>query len=337
MKYESFSINVKEIFIEGKCKKFLLIECPQCNKDFKKHKAIADHLLRSGKNNKLFCSIKCSAKYNTSELKKNNKVEYDKTEKKLDEGICRICQKECAFDGPAKGYKAYCSKNCYYSDRSRVFKKYSLDKFGTENPFQSEEIKNKIKTKMIEKYGCENVSQAKEIKDLKKKRSLDRYGVEHVLQAKEVMDKVKQTNLERYGVENVMHDPEIAALAALNGGGRATSKYYTTKFGTQITIQGSLEQEFVDLCEKNDILIENGPFIYYNFEGRKRKYFMDFKVKINESWKLIEIKSCYWYEKMKKEVEAKKRAAQKWCKKNGYEEYVLMIDDVYVPYERGAK
>lgn len=289
------------------------------------------------------CKI-CYAKFNIKQvgphLKKHKisaKEYYDKFFKKSEEEKCRICTKEPIFSSIARGYNFYCSPNCYTIDRARVFKEYSLNKFGTENPFQSEEVKSKIKLKMIERYGFDNPSKSEKIKKLKSQKSMQKYGTAWVLQAKEVKDKIIETNLERYGVENVMHDPEIAALAALNGGGRATSKYYTTKFGTQITVQGSLEQEFVDLCEKNDILIENGPFIYYNFEGRKRKYFTDFKVKINESWKLIEIKSCYWYEKMKKEVEAKKRAAQKWCKKNGYEEYVLMIDDVYIPYEKGAK
>lgn len=118
-------------------------------------------------------------------------------------------------------------------------KKTNLEKYGVENPFQSEEIKKKIKETNLERYGVDNPSKAEEIKkkiiskkdfeqeknkreetllrkygvknpsslenvkDKKKKIYLEKYGVETPLQSKEIMDRLKQTNLEKYGVENI--------------------------------------------------------------------------------------------------------------------------------------
>jgi hypothetical protein len=48
-------------------------------------------------------------------------------------------------------------------------KKTNLEKYGVENPFQSEEIKGKIKNANLEKYGVENPQQNKNIKEKTKK------------------------------------------------------------------------------------------------------------------------------------------------------------------------
>ena len=59
----------------------------------------------------------------------------------------------------------------------------NLERYGVENPFQSEEIKNKIKQKNLEKYGVENPSQSSEIKQKKIETSLKNYGVENPTQS----------------------------------------------------------------------------------------------------------------------------------------------------------
>ena len=86
----------------------------------------------------------------------------------------------------------------------------NLERYGVENPFQSEKIKNKIKQKNLERYGVENPSQSSEIKQKKIETSLKNYGVENPTQSEIIKQKSKQTNLEKYGVSCAMKLPEVA-------------------------------------------------------------------------------------------------------------------------------
>jgi hypothetical protein len=86
----------------------------------------------------------------------------------------------------------------------------NLERYGVENPFQSEEIKNKIKQKNLEKYGVENPSQSSEIKQKKIETSLKNYGVENPTQSEIIKQKSKQTNMKKYGVSYAMKLPEVA-------------------------------------------------------------------------------------------------------------------------------
>ena len=86
----------------------------------------------------------------------------------------------------------------------------NLKRYGVENPFQSEEIKNKIKQKNLEKYGVENPSQSSEIKQKKIETSLKNYGVINPTQSEIIKQKSKQTNIEKYGVSYAMKLPEVA-------------------------------------------------------------------------------------------------------------------------------
>ena len=86
----------------------------------------------------------------------------------------------------------------------------NLKRYGVENPFQSEEIKNKIKQKNLEKYGVENPSKSSEIKQKKIETSLKNYGVINPTQSEIIKQKSKQTNIEKYGVSYAMKLPEVA-------------------------------------------------------------------------------------------------------------------------------
>lgn len=95
----------------------------------------------------------------------------------------------------------YC-KQCTCKRRLEKCKATSIQKYGCDNPLQSEAVKEKIKKTNIQKYGVENPFQSETIKDKIKKTNLEKYGVEHGTQCKSVKDKYKQTMLEKYGVEN---------------------------------------------------------------------------------------------------------------------------------------
>lgn len=81
-------------------------------------------------------------------------------------------------------------------------KETNLEKYGVENPFAAEEIKEKIKTTLIEQYGVENPSQNSYILEKRKNTCIDKYGVTNTLEATEVKQKIKNTNLIRYNAEN---------------------------------------------------------------------------------------------------------------------------------------
>ena len=104
-----------------------------------------------------------------------------------------------------KGYKVkntllnmYNSINYHNIEKS---KKTCLEKYGCENVFQNEDIKNKIKETNLIKYGVEFTSQTEHNKNKIKETNLEKYGFEHHLQNKEILQKQHDTNLERYGVE----------------------------------------------------------------------------------------------------------------------------------------
>lgn len=97
--------------------------------------------------------------------------------------ICS-CEKgsRLPFLGAGKGYQTFCGLSCSLAI-DHIRKKAvdtSMERYGTPNPSQSEEIKGRIK-----------------------QVNLDRYGVEWYTQHPSFQERIKQINLDRYGVENV--------------------------------------------------------------------------------------------------------------------------------------
>lgn len=145
----------------------------------------------------------------------------------------------------------------------------NLKRYGVENPFQSEEIKNKIKQKNLERYGVENPSQSSEIKKKKIKTSLKNYGVEYPTQSEIIKQKSKQTNMEKYGVSYAMKLPKVA------------QKSVETRFKNNNYIKSTSSREARNyirqyIKEKNYKLnqcafsdIENGLYEWgYQYKGR---------------------------------------------------------------------
>lgn len=101
-------------------------------------------------------------------------------------------------------------------------KKISNIRYGVDNVFQSEEIKNKIKKTMAERYGVEHPSYSKEFLEKKKKNNIEKYGVSNTLllphirekmilaiQSEEVKNNKKIKNLENYGVEHTSQREDV--------------------------------------------------------------------------------------------------------------------------------
>ena len=137
---------------------------------------------------------------------------------KLSKGTHKNIQVKCDICGKEKylSYTVYfkninktniycCSSKC---SRTKV-KQTNLERYGVENIFQLDVIKEKVKQSNLEKYGFEYAIQSNSIKEKVKKTNLKKYGVICTLHDNEIKEKVKKTNLERYGVENVSKSEKI--------------------------------------------------------------------------------------------------------------------------------
>ena len=93
--------------------------------------------------------------------------------------------------------------------RKQTTLKVVQEKYGVDNVFQLESVKEKSKQTAFEHYGTTNIAQAKEVREKFKQTCLERYGVENVGGTLESYEKAKATCLERYGVENVNVLPEF--------------------------------------------------------------------------------------------------------------------------------
>jgi hypothetical protein len=93
------------------------------------------------------------------------------------------------------GEKYACSQKCSYQKKSEIL----FEESGIRNIFQSEEIKEKIKSKNLEKWGVQNYTQTDHFKEKSKKTNLEKFGVENPMQNEIVKEKARLTSLEKWG------------------------------------------------------------------------------------------------------------------------------------------
>jgi len=167
-----------------------------------------------------------------------------------------------------------------------------IERYGVENPNQSNTIRNKTKLTNLKKYGVEYPSQNQTFKDKFKETCLEKYGVEHHSQNNEIKLKKENTLLERYGVTNPTLNPEIAEKVSNNS---YQTKFYTLPSGKIIKCQGyepfALD-ELLKIVNEEHILNSkiDVPNIWYNdLNGKKRKHYVD--IFIPSQNLCIEIKS----------------------------------------------
>jgi glucan-binding YG repeat protein len=152
----------------------------------------------------------------------------------------------------------------------------------------------KVKSTNLEKYGVENPFQSEEVKEKGKATCLEKYGVENPFQSEEVKEKIKATCLEKYGVENPSQNSEIAERTSKASYSR---KDYTLPSGKIIQVQGyepyALD-ELVNTFNEDEIITGSGsvPEIWYDDdEGTKHRHFVD--IFIPSQNKCIEVKSTW--------------------------------------------
>lgn len=232
-------------------------------------------------------------------------------------------------------YGAFCEE-CTKINKQITLKQTNQIKYGVDNPFQSDSIKEKIKNTNLEKYGVENPTYSKEIKQqaikkclqkygvkhtcqldivkqARKKSIIEKYGVEHPFQSEKYKAHFKNICLEKYGVENPSQVPEIAEKAAKNS---FRKKIYILPSGKELICQGyepfALDKLITEdnICE-DDIVTgcKNVPQIWYNDEqGKKHRHYVD--IFIPSQNRCIEVKSTWTAEKKKDNIYLKQNAGK---------------------------
>lgn len=147
--------------------------------------------------------------------------------------------------------KVFTCKKCTWLNGNKKHKQTIFNKYGTENIWDVQEIKDKRVINCLNKYGVKNVNQLKEIKDKIKKTTqlnyfnscknktqeplidkkqiiFNKYGTYTFQNSDYIKNKIKQTVLERYGVDHISKSKEILELKRKNS---------MNKYGVEYPIQ----------------------------------------------------------------------------------------------------
>ena len=101
--------------------------------------------------------------------------------------------------------------------------------------------------------------------------------------------------------------------------------------GKNVIYQSNPELKLIEHCNKNAILIQNGPKIEYDFMGKTKLYKVDFEIPTRKL--LIEVKDMHiWH---REQIEsgkwlAKETEARKFAKKHGYMYYLIFKIDILI-------
>jgi len=139
----------------------------------------------------------------------------------IDDILC-YCGKQTKYRGFKRGYNNFCSNKCSSNSnnmqkrRMNTLKNNLNKKYGVDNVFQLDNIKNKIKDTNLKKYGVENPNKNEKIKNKIKQTNLKKYGVENYTQTKDYLKKTKKTNLKKHGVDHHMKSDKIKNITKQN-------------------------------------------------------------------------------------------------------------------------
>ncbi len=125
-------------------------------------------------------------------------------------GASSMCSKEVREKARQTNIQKYGDPNPF-SVTSEHYKQAIKKKYGVDNVFQSEIIKQKIKDRCLAGHGVEFYAQTDFVKQSIQQTCLRRYGSINYLASKEGLAKSKQSNIQRYGVERALQNKKIKA------------------------------------------------------------------------------------------------------------------------------
>lgn len=138
---------------------------------------------------------------------------------------CPICDNAMIWKDPNKT----CSNECMIKSRELT----SLERYGTKNPFQNEEVREKAKHTNLLKYGVEYPQQNDDIKSKQQNTMLERFGYTTTFHDKE---KIKNSLNEKYGVDYPQQNKEIR---------KKTVETCIDKFGSESNLSNDINKNKV--------------------------------------------------------------------------------------------
>ena len=145
------------------------------------------------------------------------------------------------------------------------------EKWGVENVYQREDIKEKLKQTFIEKYGVDNPAKSNEVKKRSEETCLKRWGKCHYLETEDSIKKRIAYNREHYECDWFVQTKEFASK-------RMTKIEYDGIF-----FDSHLEVNFYKFCKENVIQVEYHPFSikFICDDNTEHFYLVDFLVNGN--------------------------------------------------------
>ena len=232
-----------------------------------------------------------------------------KTSKVKVDVICDYCgskklMKLCDYNMSISKGGRYSCKKCY----PQKIKENNIIKYGVESTNQLKEVKETKMIKLMQKYGVDNISKISQ--DKVRKTKLKNHGNENYNNR----DKAKMTTKKRFGFENALQNKDLFEKQQKAG--------FVLKNYNNLRYRGTYELDFLIMCEKLKIKVEEGKSFRYYFESKKRIYHSDFY--LPEYNLICEIKSNYYYNRYLQKNLLKKRT----CEKKGFA-FLFIIDKNY--------
>lgn len=192
----------------------------------------------------------------------------------------------------------FCSFKCHESkwNQEKVGETVKI-KYGVNNVFQLEEVKNKSVNKLMNNYGVKTPMHSNKIKEKIKTNFLIKYGVDHPMKLESTKQKIKDVMLIKYGVDHnskTEKNREISSknMCKYNANLNTNHKirYYKE---TKLYYQSQYEYRFLELSEKLGLLdmLDNSHTFKYEDKTLGKWHLPDF---ILDKKYVIEIKSTYW-------------------------------------------
>jgi hypothetical protein len=191
---------------------------------------------------------------------------------------CDICGFERSlqyslYNKNIKKYNIYCCSNkcSHFKNKLTCKEKYGhenynntekakttiLERYGVDNVFKSDIIREKIAKTNIERYGVDNVFKSDIIREKITNTNIEKYGVDNVFKSVYIKEKVKKTNLKRYGCEDsrssdfVKNKRKLTNLEKYGFESYSTTDEYSAKVR-----ETSLKKYGVDSPNKSDEIKE---------------------------------------------------------------------------------
>jgi hypothetical protein len=166
-------------------------------------------------------------KYNFQNLKWSNKV-YNYMFNIISVPKC-ICGRELKFRGRINCiYPKFCSNKCsslsMNDKRMETLKINNINKYGVENVFQLESVKEKIKTHFISNYGVDNPNKIRDVRDKIENTCISKYGVKTALILPESRKKMLEKSKENWNNKEWVNWFQSILIKNNGGAGFASNK-----------------------------------------------------------------------------------------------------------------